>query len=65
MLMQIQKIILEKYLPKGGETYYFYRTFGGKVVAFPYKVFSGEYIISYTWPEQQMSASQEDVLQSQ
>jgi hypothetical protein len=45
----LQTMVLEKYEPIAGKTYYLYRSFSGKLFVTDDNILAGEKISSYVW----------------
>ena len=45
----LQTMVLEKYVPVPGKTYYLYRNFSGKLFVTDDNIIAGEKIGSYVW----------------
>lgn len=45
----LQTMVLEKYVPIAGKTYYLYRNFSGKLFVTDDAIITGEKISSYVW----------------
>ena len=45
----LQKLVLEKYQPVSGKTYYLYRSFSGKLFVTDDRMDTAEKVSSYVW----------------